>query len=770
MGHGFSSSSDNLASLGTRSGKRSSTARKSSNTSHTSASSSSNIHHHGFGAVGFPPRVQKQSSGINHHIQASYQPNTQNVLTATPPPTPPPMLVQTQRDSSNLTIRSMDSTPGYSNGNNIEPTELTESTTPLTIESQFSMESEEPTTPDENIVNEKPNAETNISTQTLNSSRIAGDVGKQPPTGASGRNYVDLGKPPVPPAPARSTSSKSLGSHSPSRQTDWPAENHGSATSGGSLAATILSSSLPSSSLASSGNLSASPAMYPRGKMESMQKPFGREEVLVAASNGLVVGATPSISSSQKPHGQSGNPSFSINEIPDWIRKYETVMGHVNQYVMFDRIGSGAQGSVYKCLNLKDKKIYAIKALENASLRKRRKPGSSINSLKNEIGIMKMLDHPNLVKLYEVIDDLENDRLYLVIDYVQGGGVMGDLDLMNGGPELAIPEERARRLFGDFVLGMEYLHNHGVLHRDIKPSNMLIDNNTENGEPRVKVCDFGVSSLCNREKSAKVLGEDDLIYVGGFGTVAMMCPEALGCGPDNIYHGRPADVWAAGVTLYCMVTGTLPWHSKDAESLTKEICEDTPISFPARPKLSKDVRRLILKMLERDPNQRITFSLIRQEPWFHGTNEGYSSHPGLGNNNKHIDRSDASMDDEDDRVHPTSSSHSNGSSGGLLDSFRRSSWGSKGRSGRLGSQRSPRDTWLANIQAVLNTGSSRKHFGHSSSGRHNDSDHIDHSTSAPDLQRSGLSVTPSPPPSSGSIPDGINSPCKSVSSKQRDVK
>jgi len=350
-----------------------------------------------------------------------------------------------------------------------------------------------------------------------------------------------------------------------------------------------------------------------------------RESLEAYTSNGMKIGATLTVSSSQKPHGQSGAPSFKDSDIPDWIRKFETVMGHVNQYVLFDQIGVGAQGAVYKCLDLEKKKVYAIKALEAASLRKRRKVGSNINSLKNEIGIMKMLDHPNLVKLHEVIDDVENDRLYLVMDHIEGGGVMSDFDIMSGSSAQAIPEDKARKLFADFVRGIEYLHYHGVLHRDIKPSNLLIDNNTKDGIPRLKVCDFGVSSLCKDDKSARVLGEDDLVYVGGFGTVAMMSPEALGNGPDNIYHGRPADVWASGVTLYCMLTGQLPWSNVgDAEALRVEISSGQVVTFPKQPKLSKEVRKLIHRMLEADPAQRVTISLIKEDPWFSMVDDGDS--------------------------------------------------------------------------------------------------------------------------------------------------
>ena len=98
-------------------------------------------------------------------------------------------------------------------------------------------------------------------------------------------------------------------------------------------------------------------------------------------------------------------------EIPKIMAMFGNVLGHVNQYVLFEELGRGCQGAVYKCFNKDDKTTYAIKCLERASLmRRRRRVGGNSGMLKNEISVMKKVDHPNLVKLYEVIDDVDLDR------------------------------------------------------------------------------------------------------------------------------------------------------------------------------------------------------------------------------------------------------------------------------------------------------------------------------------------------------------------------
>ncbi len=361
---------------------------------------------------------------------------------------------------------------------------------------------------------------------------------------------------------------------------------------------------------------------WPGGKVRS-----GKAELSVASNNVESSSFQSSRSLMANPFGSgSGSRGNRLSglatnrdskDVPSFLHKFERVLGHVNQYVLFEELGRGMQGAVYKCLNRNDSKTYAMKCLENASLKKRRKVGSSVSRLKNEIEVMKKLDHPNLVRLYEVIDDVNHDRLYLVMDLVVGGSVMGDaVVLKNKDPlSVAIPEAEAKRLFFDFCLGMEHLHHSGILHRDIKPSNMLVDQLTDDGVPRCKVCDFGVSTLCKDDKSAKVLGEDDLIYVSAQGTIAMLSPEALGGGPDNIYHGRPADVWSAGVSLFVMLFGCLPWKAEGIDQLREEILAAN-IVFPSRPKVSRDARRVILKMLVKEPRERATFSLVRNDPWF----------------------------------------------------------------------------------------------------------------------------------------------------------
>jgi [calcium/calmodulin-dependent protein kinase] kinase len=136
----------------------------------------------------------------------------------------------------------------------------------------------------------------------------------------------------------------------------------------------------------------------------------------------------------------------------------------------------------------------------------------------------------------------------------------------------------------------------------LQPGNILLDKSNPNETPTVKLCDFGVSSLCSNLKATKLLGEDDLVFSGSCGTPALLPPEALGAGPDNMFHGRPADVWACGVTLFCLLYGHLPFNvdnMDDMDAMKAEIVSEKSIRLPSSPVISAPCRDLLRRMLNK---------------------------------------------------------------------------------------------------------------------------------------------------------------------------
>ncbi|XP_045503465.1 calcium/calmodulin-dependent protein kinase kinase 2 [Colias croceus] len=274
----------------------------------------------------------------------------------------------------------------------------------------------------------------------------------------------------------------------------------------------------------------------------------------------------------------------------------------LNQYRLLEPIGQGSYGIVKLAYNEEDDTHYAMKILSKRKLMRRaglfgrpppRRPGPPPDPLQNvyrEIAVLKKLDHPNVVKLVEVLDDPAEDQLYLVFQLLEGGPV---IDVPTDSP---LSEELARKYFRDALLGVEYLHYQRIAHRDIKPANLLL------GEGRVQVADLGA---CGELAGAGKLS-------GAVGTPAFRAPESTVV--TDKYIGEAADIWSLGVTLYAMVTGRVPWTAPSAVELQRRVLSE-PLSFPSRPQLSRPLKRLLARMLDKDPVNRATMREIKEHEW-----------------------------------------------------------------------------------------------------------------------------------------------------------
>ncbi|XP_053328802.1 calcium/calmodulin-dependent protein kinase kinase 2 isoform X2 [Spea bombifrons] len=284
----------------------------------------------------------------------------------------------------------------------------------------------------------------------------------------------------------------------------------------------------------------------------------------------------------------------------------------LNQYKLKDEIGKGSYGVVKLAYNEDDNMYYAMKVLSKKKLMRqagfpRRPPPRGakaatdggtqamgpIERVYQEIAILKKLDHPNVVKLIEVLDDPSEDHLYMVFELVKRGPVM---DVPTSKP---LTEDQGRFYFHDLIKGIEYLHYQKIIHRDIKPSNLLLG---EDGH--IKIADFGVSNQFEGT---------DAFLSNTVGTPAFMAPETLS-ETRKIFSGKALDVWAMGVTLYCFVFGQCPFMDERILLLHNKI-KNQPLEFPDQPEITEDLKDLILRMLDKSPEARISVPEIKLHPW-----------------------------------------------------------------------------------------------------------------------------------------------------------
>ncbi|KAJ4462190.1 putative Calcium/calmodulin-dependent protein kinase kinase [Paratrimastix pyriformis] len=309
----------------------------------------------------------------------------------------------------------------------------------------------------------------------------------------------------------------------------------------------------------------------------------------------------------------------------------------INQYKIIRKIGSGAYGKVKLAEDTANHNLFAMKIMDKHALKRKRVGGdmrsNALEDVRREVAIMKKLDHPNVVRLFEVIED--DRKVILVMEYLSGGASLKDTD---GGTPL--PEDTSRAYFRDAVLGLEYLHHQRIIHRDIKPENLLIS-----AEGHIKISDFGVSFIFD--------GENDQARKTR-GTPAFLAPRWSPVPPDPnaAYAGRPVDIFALGVTLYCYIFGHAPFWGPTVPTVFEAIARTPSVSCDGLQRAHRPigwacVRRgplvgvggllrlapvvrcrvsfprpvdplledLLLGMLEKDPSRRYTIPQLRVHPW-----------------------------------------------------------------------------------------------------------------------------------------------------------
>ncbi|VVB14004.1 unnamed protein product [Arabis nemorensis] len=258
------------------------------------------------------------------------------------------------------------------------------------------------------------------------------------------------------------------------------------------------------------------------------------------------------------------------------------------KYEMGRLLGKGTFAKVYygKELTGGESESVAIKIINKDQVMKR--PGM-MDQIKREISIMKLVRHPNIVELKEVM--ATKTKIFFVMEFVRGG------ELFSKVAKGKLEEDAARRYFQQLISAVDFCHSRGVSHRDLKPENLLLD---ENGD--LKISDFGLSALPEQ------ILQDGLLHTQ-CGTPAYVAPEVL---RKKGYDGAKADIWSCGVVLYVLLAGCLPFQDENLMNMYRKIFR-ADFEFP--PWFSPESRRLILKLLVVDPDKRISIPAIMRTPW-----------------------------------------------------------------------------------------------------------------------------------------------------------
>ncbi|ODV86764.1 hypothetical protein CANARDRAFT_184077, partial [[Candida] arabinofermentans NRRL YB-2248] len=291
----------------------------------------------------------------------------------------------------------------------------------------------------------------------------------------------------------------------------------------------------------------------------------------------------------------------------------------LNTYEILKDLGSGQHGKVKLARGMDTNEFVAIKIVDRCSKprlgRISRHGSTQEDKIRREIAIMKKCSHPHVVKLIEVLDAENSRKIYMVLEYLEKGEIHWQKKVDGDNqPEPMLTLLETKTVFRDVVSGLEYLHHQGIIHRDIKPSNLLVSKDNV-----VKISDFGVSFAANSE------GNNEFELAKTAGTPAFLAPELCKTDGSEVKVTYKIDLWALGVTLFCLVFGVLPFNGGTEFALFDAINNDA-LKYPdtslwkSSPPLNQrdldQVTDLIDKLLQKDPYQRIEINDIKEHPFF----------------------------------------------------------------------------------------------------------------------------------------------------------
>ena len=315
--------------------------------------------------------------------------------------------------------------------------------------------------------------------------------------------------------------------------------------------------------------------------------------------------------------------------------KYIDEVKYYNDYKLIKSLG---EGSICKVKLVEKNNIkYALKIINKNQLLKKKKfqrdengkmiVTTPLEGILKEISILKKVNHPNLVKLYEIMHKPDKSKLYLVLEYCEHGDLMTfdekknkfivnkyifEKHLKKNNCKLDIDkayytENLIRYFIRQIIRGLNYLHRIGVIHKDLKPNNVLLDKNNH-----CKIIDFNFSSILENRWVDNVGKKIDC---NDYFRPAEICDLNDDEGKKD-YKGMPVDIWALGVTGYILSYNKFPFDSEnnDIFGLYDKIYS-AKFEIPDKPKRSKHFMYFIKKCLEKDPNKRITSEKILYLKW-----------------------------------------------------------------------------------------------------------------------------------------------------------
>ncbi|XP_017748013.1 PREDICTED: LOW QUALITY PROTEIN: serine/threonine-protein kinase BRSK1 [Rhinopithecus bieti] len=213
---------------------------------------------------------------------------------------------------------------------------------------------------------------------------------------------------------------------------------------------------------------------------------------------------------------------------------------------------------------------------------------SVLMKVEREIAILKLIEHPHVLKLHDVYENKK--YLYLVLEHVSGGELF-DYLVKKG----RLTPKEARKFFRQIVSALDFCHSYSICHRDLKPENLLLDEKNN-----IRIADFGMASL----------QVGDSLLETSCGSPHYACPEVI---KGEKYDGRRADMWSCGVILFALLVGALPFDDDNLRQLLEKVKRGV---FHMPHFIPPDCQSLLRGMIEVEPEKRLSLEQIQKHPWY----------------------------------------------------------------------------------------------------------------------------------------------------------
>ena len=276
-----------------------------------------------------------------------------------------------------------------------------------------------------------------------------------------------------------------------------------------------------------------------------------------------------------------------------WFQKLNAAIQNkslFDKYEVKQKIGKGKFGLVKCGINKETKMPVAIKIMAKKNMDK-----SDLELAKVEIDILKISQHPNIIKLYDIYEN--ENYIYIIMEYCSGGDLLSYFEYH----EYELPESKVCEIIHKLSMAIYYLHSYGIVHRDLKPENILMTDISDTAD--IRLLDFGLSKIVGNEEKC----------TEPYGTLSFVAPEVLQGKP----YDKSVDLWSIGIITFLLLCGYLPFDDKHSErEIARQTIQD-PVPYEKKiwDKYSPEAKAFVDGLLQKKPEKRYTIKEVLEHPW-----------------------------------------------------------------------------------------------------------------------------------------------------------